>query len=239
MPTQIPDTQLTYLGHSTFHIVTPGGQKLLIDPWVQGNPLCPDDHKKIKSLDKMMITHGHYDHISDAVDIGKQTGAMAVAVFETAHWLGSKGIKNLAPMNKGGTLSLDGVKVAMVHADHSCGITDGDQIVYGGEASGFVIELENGFTIYHTGDTAVFGDMRLIAEIYHPDLVLLPIGDRFVMSPTEAAYACRLMDAKHVIPIHYGTFPVLTGTPDAFQSALKKLDLTPKVSVLEPGQTLD
>lgn len=238
MATLGKDTQITFLGHSTFHITTPGGQKLLIDPWVQNNPRCPDDKKDVGPLDKMLITHGHYDHIQDAVEIGKTTDALAIAVFETAGWLGTKGIKNLAPMNKGGTFAADGLKITMVHADHSCGITDGDQIVYGGEAGGYIVEMENGFKIYHAGDTAVFGDMALIAEIYQPDLALLPIGDRFVMSPREAAHAVRLLNAKHVIPIHFATFPALTGTPEAFRAELSNLNLDPEVIVLEPGEAL-
>lgn len=238
MATLGKDTQITFLGHSTFHITTPGGQRLLIDPWVQNNPRCPDDKKDVGPLDKMLITHGHYDHIQDAVEIGKATDALAVAVFETAGWLGTKGIKNLAPMNKGGTFAADGLKITMVHADHSCGITDGDQIVYGGEAGGYIVEMENGVKIYHAGDTAVFGDMALIAEIYQPDLALLPIGDRFVMSPREAAHAVRLINAKHVIPIHFATFPALTGTPEAFRAELSNLNLDPEVIVLEPGEAL-
>ncbi len=238
MATLGKDIRITYLGHSTFHIVTPGGIRLLVDPWVQNNPRCPDDKKDVGPLDKMLITHGHYDHIQDAVEIGKATQAQAVAVFETVAWLGGKGIKNAAPMNKGGTLAADGLKITMVHADHSCGISDGGQIVYGGEPGGYVLEVENGFKIYHAGDTAVFGDMALIAQIYKPDLVLLPIGDRFVMSPLEAAHAVRLMGARQVVPIHFATFPLLTGTPEAFQSALSDLDLAPEVIVLEPGETL-
>ena len=231
------DIKLTYLGHSTVHIVSPSGQKLLIDPWVQNNPRCPADKKDLGPLDNMLITHGHFDHIADAVDIGKATDATAVCVYETAMWLGSKGIKNIAPMNKGGSQVIGGIKVTMVHADHSCGITDGDQIIYGGEAAGFVIEFENGYKIYHSGDTAVFGDMKLIGEIYKPDLAILPIGDRFVMSPLEAAHAVRLLDAKHVIPIHFATFPQLTGTPDMFRAELDKLNLSTHVTVLEPGET--
>ena len=239
MATHFPENAtLTYLGHSTFHLVTPGGLKLLIDPWVQNNPRCPDDRKDVGPLDKMLITHGHYDHIQDAVAIGKETNAQTVCVFETAHWLGAKGIKNAAPMNKGGTIAADGLRITMVHADHSCGITDGDQIVYGGEPAGYVIELEDGFKIYHAGDTAVFGDRKLIGEIYKPDLALLPIGDRFVMSPLEAAHACRLLGTKRVVPMHFATFPLLTGTPEAFQAELTNLGLDTQVTVLEPGEAL-
>ncbi len=238
MTTLRKDTRLTYLGHSTFHLTTPGGLHLLIDPWVQNNPRCPDDKKDVGPLDKVLITHGHYDHIQDAVEIGKATEAQMVAVFETAKWLGSKGLQNTAPINKGGTIAADGIKITMVHADHSCGIADGDKIVYGGEAGGYVLTLEDGFKIYHAGDTAVFGDMQLIGQIYKPDLALLPIGDRFVMSPLEAAHACRLLGTKRVVPIHYATFPLLTGTPEAFQAELSNLNLETEVLILEPGETL-
>lgn len=229
---------LTYLGHSTVYLTTPGGQKILIDPWVQNNPRCPEDRKDVGPLDRILVTHGHYDHIGDCVDIARETGGEVHAVFETVSWLGSKGVKNFQPMNKGGTVAAGGIKVTMVHADHSCGITDGDQIIYGGEAGGYIIELENGFKIYHAGDTAVFGDMRLIGEIYRPDLALLPIGDRFVMSPREAAYAARLLEVAAIVPIHYATFPMLTGTPEAFQTELDRLGVRSDVLILEPGQTL-
>jgi L-ascorbate metabolism protein UlaG (beta-lactamase superfamily) len=232
------EISLTYLGHSTFHLLTPGGQRVLIDPWVQGNPRCPADKKDVGPLDRMLITHGHFDHIGDAVLIGKATKAVAYANFETSTWLGGKGVENTNPMNKGGTIREGGIAVTMVHADHSCGITDGDQLVYGGEAGGYIVELENGFKIYHAGDTAVFGDMRLIAEIYKPDLALLPIGDRFVMSPREAAHATRLLGVAAVVPMHFATFPMLTGTPEDFRTELDALGVRADVIVLEPGEAL-
>jgi L-ascorbate metabolism protein UlaG (beta-lactamase superfamily) len=163
-----------------------------------------------------------------------------VGIYETVSWLNSKGIENAAPMNKGGTIALAGsstITVTMVHADHSCGITGDDgELIYGGEAVGYVIKFENGYCIYHAGDTAVFGDMALIAELYSPDLCVLPIGDRFVMSPREAAKACKLLGAKMVVPMHFGTFPLLTGTPQEFARLVA--DQGVEVPTLKPGEAL-
>jgi L-ascorbate metabolism protein UlaG (beta-lactamase superfamily) len=145
-----------------------------------------------------------------------------------------KGAKQTSPMNKGGTQIVGDIKVTMVHADHSCGISDGDQVVYGGEACGYIIEFASGLKIYHSGDTAVFGDMAIIRELYAPEIAMLPIGDRFVMSPREAAYACNLLRSKTVIPMHFGTFPQLTGTPGEF----KKLVSGIEVVEMQPGVTI-
>lgn len=231
--------KLTYLGHSTFYVETPGGKKLIIDPWIQSNPKCPEAWKsRASDVDYMLVTHGHFDHVADAVDIGVRSQPATVAVFELAGWLKKKGVSNAIEMSKGGTIALPGsatIRVTMVHADHSCGIEDGDEIIYGGEAIGFVIEFENGLRIYHAGDTAVFGDMRIIAELYQPDIALLPIGDHFVMSPREAALAVRLLNVKTVVPMHYGTFPALTGTPEE----LKRLvDSGVDVIAMQPGEAL-
>ena len=228
--------KLTWLGHSTFRLET-GGKTILIDPWVMGNPSCPANEKRVKKVDAMLCTHGNFDHIGDAVEIAKLHNPVVVGIFELATWLQKKGAKQIAPMNKGGSQEVAGMKVTMVHADHSCGIQEDDgSIVYGGEACGYVIELENGVKLYHAGDTNVFGDMRIIHELYEPELVMLPIGDLFTMSPKEAAYACELLKPKAVIPMHYGTFPPLTGTP----AELKRLtgDLGIQVLEMKPGQTL-
>jgi len=226
--------KLTWLGHATFRVETPGGKTVLVDPWVMGNPMCPESEKKVKKVDVMLCTHGHFDHIGDAVAIGKQHNPRVVGIFELCAWMEKKGVKQTSPMNKGGTQKVGDLRVTMVHAEHSCGIQDGDQIVYGGEACGYVMEFENGVKIYHAGDTNVFGDMQIIRELYAPEIVMLPIGDHFTMAPREAAYACRLLKPQTVIPMHFGTFPVLTGTP----GELKKLVKDAEVLEMKPGQTI-
>jgi L-ascorbate metabolism protein UlaG (beta-lactamase superfamily) len=217
--------KLTWLGHSTFRIETPGGKTLIIDPWVQGNPKCPESEKKVKKVDVLLCTHGHGDHIGDAVEIAKLHEPVVVGIPELCGWLGKKGVTKLSEMNKGGTQTVGDIKVTMVHADHSCGITDGDEIVYGGEACGYVVEFSNGVKIYHAGDTNVFGDMQIIRDLYAPEIAMLPIGDHYTMSPREAAYACNLLKPKTVIPMHFGTFPVLTGRPDALQKLVPGLEI--------------
>jgi L-ascorbate metabolism protein UlaG (beta-lactamase superfamily) len=227
--------KLTWLGHSTFRIETPGGKTVFIDPWIMNNPKCPDADKKVKKADVLLCTHGHGDHIGDAVAVVKQHNPLVVGIFELCLWLAKKGAKQISPMNKGGTQTVADMKVTMVHADHSCGIQDGDEIIYGGEACGYVIEFENGVKLYHAGDTNVFGDMAIIRELYAPEIVMLPVGDHFTMGPREAAYAINLLKPKTVIPMHFGTFPMLTGTP----SELKRL-VPSGVEVLEmkPGVTI-
>ena len=231
--------ELTFMGHSTFKLKTPGGKNIIIDPWVMNNPACPDGLKKVKKLDIMVVTHAHFDHIGDAVSIGKEHQPKVVGIYETCVWLNSKGLENIMPMNKGGTQTVDGIKFTMVHADHSCGIQEDDgSIIYGGEAVGYIIELENGFRMYHAGDTAVFSDMKLLAELYKPELAMIPIGDHFVMSPAEASHACRFLSAKCIVPMHYGTFPVLTGTPEKLGELTKDIKGM-EIIALKPGETLD
>lgn len=231
------DVDIKYLGHSTFLFTTPRRQSLLIDPWVQGNPACPEADKKLDSLDSMLITHAHFDHIQDAVQLAREHQPVIGCIFETANWLGRHGVENVTAMNKGGSQHLGDVHVTMVDARHSCGITEDDgTISYGGEAAGYVVEFENGFRIYHTGDTCVFGDMKIIAELYAPELIFLPIGDLFTMSPREAAYACRLMNAKQVVPMHYGTFPPLIGTPEELRELTHELGT--EILDFRPGETL-
>jgi L-ascorbate metabolism protein UlaG (beta-lactamase superfamily) len=226
--------KLTWLGHATFRVETPEGKTVYLDPWVGGNPMCPPSEKNVEKADVLVCTHGHGDHIGDAVEIARKHGSLAVGIVELCSWLEKKGVKRTAPMNKGGTQTVVDVRITMVHADHSCGIQDGDQIIYGGEACGYVLEFSNGVKLYHAGDTNVFGDMAIIRNLYAPTIVMLPIGDHYTMSPREAAYACRLLKPEVVIPMHFGTFPVLTGRPSQLQ------ELVPDVEVIEmkPGQTI-
>ncbi len=229
--------KLTWLGHATFQITTPSGKVILVDPWVAGNPSCPEELKKLERVDTLLITHGHFDHIADAVELGRKFKPQIVAIHETCKWLESKGVKNTLGMNKGGTQKVGETEATMVNAIHSCGIEDDGKIIYGGEACGYIIRLPGGLTLYHAGDTAVFGDMKLIAELYAPELALLPIGDHYTMGPREAAMAIRFLNVKHVIPMHFGTFPLLTGTPQE----LKKLtgDISGlEIHALKPGESI-
>jgi len=234
-----PRPKFTYLGHATVRCDMPGGEVLLIDPWVEHNPSCPEALKDLGRIDAMLLTHAHYDHIGDAVDLAERyEPSVVVANFETATWLGSKGVANCSAMNVGGSQRVLGCTVSMVRADHSCGILDGDDIVYGGTASGFVVRLGEGFTFYHAGDTALFTDMQLIAELYRPELAFLPIGDLFTMDPRQAARACRLLGVREVVPIHWGTFPALTGTPEQLASELDDLGINCTMVALNPGDSL-
>lgn len=229
--------KITWLGHAAFKIATPSGKVIAIDPWVSSNPTCPAALKKFDRLDTMLITHGHFDHIADAVTLAKQHTPKVVAIYEICAWLESKGVQNTSSMNKGGTQTVNEIEITMVQALHSSGIEDEGKIVYGGDPVGFVIRLPGGLTVYHAGDTAVFSDMKLIAELYAPELALLPIGDHYTMGPREAALAIRLLNVPHVVPIHYATFPLLTGTPEALRHATEDIAGL-EIHALKPGDSL-
>jgi L-ascorbate metabolism protein UlaG (beta-lactamase superfamily) len=227
------EVSFTWVGHGTWKVRSAKWKEILIDPWIAGNPAAPDNLKKVERCDLMLITHGHFDHIADALQIAKQTKPKIVSNFEITSWLGKKGIDagSLIGGNQGGTIEVEGIKVTLVHAEHSCGITDGDTIVYGGEACGLVIEFENGYTVYFAGDTDVFGDMALIAELSKLDAAFLPIGGFYTMGPERAAKAVSLLGVKTVVPMHFGTFPALSGNPSALQelvgNGVKVLDIKP------------
>ncbi len=231
--------RITYLGHSTFRFVTAGDEQILIDPFLTENPQTPDDLKRVGELDTMLITHGHFDHFSDVMPLQGQTGAATVSNFEIFSYLQRQGVENAMPIQKGGTIQVGGIKVTATHAFHSSSITlDDGTVIYAGEPMGYVIEFESGFKVYHAGDTAVFGDMQLIGELYRPDVALLPIGDQVVMSPYEAAHATRLLGIQHVVPMHYGTFPFVPGTPEEFQEHVNELAPNTTVHVMKPGDDL-
>ncbi|MCY4263122.1 MAG: metal-dependent hydrolase [Candidatus Dadabacteria bacterium] len=228
--------EITYLGHSTFAVKSPGSKTVMIDPWIEGNPSCPEHLREVEHVDIIAVTHGHFDHTSDVIPLCNKYSPKVVANWEICDWLGSKGVKNCMPCNKGGNVVIDGIRFTMTHAQHSSSMKEEDgTVVYGGETGGYIIKFENNYTIYHAGDTNIFGDMKLISEIYKPQLAMLPIGDLFTMSPLEASYACRLLNPKWVIPMHYGTFPLLVGTPDELKALTKDMDsLT--VIAMESGQ---
>ena len=229
--------KITWLGHSTFKITTPSGKVVVIDPWVTGNPACPEALKKFDRLDVMLITHGHGDHLGDGVALARAHKPQVVAIYETAKWLASKGIANTLPMSKGGTQRAGEIEVTMVHAIHSNGIEDEGKTVYGGEPCGYIVRLPGGLSVYHAGDTAVFGDMKLIGELYAPELACLPIGDLYTMGPREAALAIRLLGVHHVGPMHYGTFLTLTGTPAALRELTQDIAGL-EIHALKPGESL-
>lgn len=229
---------MTWLGHAAFSITTPENKVVFIDPFLEGNPACPDRLKNPENVDAILITHGHGDHLGDAVSIAQRTKPEAVVTTaDISRWLEQKGVANIVGMNKGGTIHVAELAVMMVHAEHTSTIMDGDTLVPAGESVGYVVTFSNGLKLYAAGDTALFGDMALIGRRYQPDVALLPIGDHFTMGPDDAAEACRMLGVHRVIPCHYGTFPLLTGTPDAFRTAARDISGL-EISVMQPGETI-
>jgi L-ascorbate metabolism protein UlaG (beta-lactamase superfamily) len=228
----------TWLGHGTFLFRTPGGRHILLDPWLAGNPACPADRKVFKGpLDLILVTHGHSDHIEDAAAIAQKTGALVVGIFEVCQWLAQQGAPKTSGMNKGGTQHVHGIAITMVDALHSSSYAQDGTAAYLGEAAGYVLRFENGQTVYFAGDTALFGDMRLIQELYKPQVAFLPIGDHFTMGPDQAARAAEFLGVGRVVPMHYGTFPLLTGTPAQLRALVHAKGI--EVLDVQPGQSLE
>src|SRR5438094_3720657 len=231
------DVSFTWVGHGTWKARSAKGKEVLIDPWVMNNPIAPDMLQSGDRCDLLRRTHRPSDHIHDALEIPRRTKPTIVTNHEFGVWLGSKGIdsEKIIGGNKGGTIEAEGISVTLVHAEHTCGITDNGGIVYGGDACGLVIEFENGFTVYFAGDTDVFGDMALIAELSKFDVAFLPIGGFYTMGPDRAAKAVQLLGVQTVVPMHSGTFPILSGNPGQLQELVgnkaKVLDIKPGDSV--------
>src|SRR5919202_3617852 len=224
---------LTWLGHAAFRVESPGGKRIYVDPFLNGNPKCPENELEPERVDIIALTHGHGDHVGDTVDLAKKHSPTVVALVELSMWLNKQGVDEgkLPGPNKGGTVDVDGVKFTLVNAFHSSGTPDGS---YGGEAAGIVVELEDGTKVYFAGDTCVFGDMQLIGRIYSPDVAVIPIGGHYTMDPREAAVALELLGTRRCVPCHYGTFPLLSGSPDELRQ------LAPDVEILaiDPGETV-
>lgn len=229
------DVTITWLGHATTRFDY-GDATILVDPFLENNPAVPEGMKHVSKADLILVTHGHYDHFSDVIPVAKQTGAHVICIFEIGHFLRSKGIENVTEMNKGGTVRWNGFAITMVDAIHSSDIVDGDHLVPGGSAAGFVIRFPNDFVAYHAGDTALFEGFKIIGEAHDPDVALLPIGGHYTMGPDGAAEAARMLGAPSVIPVHFGTWPPLAGRPEQLKEALGGAG--PRVVALKPGETV-
>ncbi|MGC9291399.1 MAG: metal-dependent hydrolase [Acidobacteriaceae bacterium] len=224
--------KLQWLGHASFHLLTAKGTSILIDPWLESNPACPKDWKAPAKVDLVLCTHGHSDHFGDALSVEAKYHPTFVGIFELTSWLQSKGVGKTVGMNLGGSFRFQDVNISMVEAKHTSSIVDEGVTLYAGVPAGYVLQIDGEPTLYHAGDTALFGDMQLIRELYAPEIACLPIGDHFTMGPRTAAIAAKYLGCKKVIPMHYGTFPILTGTPAELRKHLagqpvEVLDLKP------------
>lgn len=226
---------LTWLGHAAFRLDSDRGKRIYVDPFLAGNPKTPEGEKEPEQVDMIALTHGHSDHVGDTVALSERfPRAPIVAIVELKDWLGKKGasVGGQPPgINKGGSQEIDGIRFTLVNAFHSSAADDG---AYLGDAAGLVVRLEEGKTVYFAGDTCVFGDMQLIARLYHPDVAVLPIGDWFTMGPEEAALALELLGNPRCVPCHWGTFPLFQGTPDRLAELTSA-----QVEQIEPGDTVE
>lgn len=227
--------RITWLGHATVLVQTGKGTNILIDPFIEQNPKYPKGFELPSNIHYILLTHGHGDHISDVVPVAKKHGSTVVAIYELADYVAKQGVEKTIGMNLGGTVQLDDVAATMVEAKHSAGAQDEHGTHYVGVAAGYVLTPQQGPVLYHAGDTAVFGDMRLIGELYQPEIAMLPIGGHFTMGPREAALATVYLGAKTVLPLHFGTFPPLTGTP---AELAKLVDAGVKVVEWAPGESI-
>ncbi|MDQ3993102.1 MAG: metal-dependent hydrolase [Actinomycetota bacterium] len=228
------DVSLTWLGHSAFRFDTPGGKRIYLDPYLD-NPKCPQGEKQPERCDLIVLTHGHDDHVGSTVELHQRFGCPVIALVELRGWLAGRGVEENAAhaFNKGGTLEWEGVKITLTDANHSSSAFENGTFVYLGEPAGLVLEFENGLTVYAAGDTNVFGDMQLIGRIYQPDVAILPVGDHYTMGPREAAVALELLGVRTCVPCHYGTFPLLHGTPEQLRELTDVDVLAPA-----PGETV-
>lgn len=233
---QAMDPTLTWYGHAAFRYVTRNGKVILIDPWL-ANPKAPKN-TDFKKVDGILITHGHSDHVGEAFDLARKHSAPIAAAYELTQIAVHKGVKDVLPLNVSGSVELAGVKVTAVQAVHSSGFVEGNTVTYAGAPLGFIIEEYGSATLYHAGDTGVFEDMALIGRMYQPNVILLPIGGVYTMKPLEAARAAQLLSARTVVPMHYGTFPALTGTPADLMKEMARLNVLTKVKELVPGKEI-
>lgn len=228
------EAKLKWLGHAAFQFTSREGKVFLIDPWIS-NPKAPKNIS-FSHVEAILITHGHFDHVGEAFDLAKRFNAPIIASYELTEIAKAQGVKNVVPLNASGSTKLFSVTITAVQAVHSSSAKVGDKNEYAGMPLGFVISDEGAPTFYHAGDTGVFSDMSMIAELYSPTIILLPIGGVYTMKPAEAAVAARALQARTIIPMHYGTFPALAGTPAELETAMKKLGVLSRVEALTPGQ---